>query len=640
MISDSDLQTIVEASNRYGSDTQYVFGGGGNTSVKSDELLAIKASGFELGTIVASQFVLMDRKAIQTVYDYETPADKHEREALIKDVMAAAVCKGSSGRPSVEAPLHELIPEKFVIHTHSILTNGMTCAKNGKSVCAELFPKAMWVAYIDPGYTLAVEIQKLMKAFVESEGYSPRVIILENHGIFVSGNTIEEIDAEYDNVMTTLQAEYDKVGLSMDLDLDEPCADTVAEFAPALRSILADGQLRKTINSAGYFAVVDGPLTPDHIVYAKSYPMIADATADNIAKFEADKGYKPYIIVIEGKAVFSVEKNLKSARLAMESAKNAKQVEQLTHAFGGPQFLTDEQRIFIEEWEVESYRKTLIEGGNEKRLQGKIALITGGAQGFGLGIAKGLADNGAQVIIADMNLDGAKKAADEINAAHAKDTAIALEVNIADESSMEAMCTALLKETGGLDILVANAGVVRSGSVKEMELKDFDFNTSVNYTGYFLSAKHLARIMAKQYLCDNCDWCDIIQINSKSGLEGSNKNAAYAGSKFGGIGLTQSFALELVEDHVKVNAVCPGNYLDGPLWSDPEKGVFIQYLKAGKVPGAKTVEDVRKAYEAKVPMNRGCLPEDVLKAILYIVEQKYETGQAVPVTGGQVMMSS
>ena len=96
--------------------------------------------------------------------------------------------------------------------------------------------------------------------------------------------------------------------------------------------------------------------------------------------------------------------------------------------------------------------------------------------------------------------------------------------------------------------------------------------------------------------------------------------------------------MELVTDRIKVNSVCPGNFFDGPLWSNPERGLFVQYLNSGKVPGAKTVADVKRFYEAKVPMNRGCYPADVAKAILYAVEQKYETGQAIPVTGGQVML--
>jgi sorbitol-6-phosphate 2-dehydrogenase len=132
---------------------------------------------------------------------------------------------------------------------------------------------------------------------------------------------------------------------------------------------------------------------------------------------------------------------------------------------------------------------------------------------------------------------------------------------------------------------------------------------------------------------------DIIQINSKSGLEGSNKNGAYAGGKFGGIGLTQSFAMELVADNIKVNAICPGNFFEGPLWSDPDRGLFVQYLNTGKVPGAKTIADVQAFYEAKVPMGRGCRGADVAKAIYYAVEQNYETGQAIPVTGGQIMLN-
>ena len=268
------------------------------------------------------------------------------------------------------------------------------------------------------------------------------------------------------------------------------------------------------------------------------------------------------------------------------------------------------------------------------RLAGKVTIVTGAAQGFGKGIAEELYQEGAAVVIADMNLPLAEQVAAGLGG-----RAVAVAVNVSDEESVANMVAQTVEKFGGLDMLLANAGVVRSGPLASFEKKDMDFVTSINYTGLFLCCKYAAVIMQAQHEAAPEKMFDIIAMSSKSGLVGSNKNFAYAGSKFGAIGLVQSFALELCTSNIKVNAICPGNYLDGPLWSDPEKGLFVQYLQAGKVPGAKTVDDVWRFYEAKVPMNRGCLPLDVARAVMYCVEQQYETGQAIPVTGGQVMLS-
>ncbi len=272
-----------------------------------------------------------------------------------------------------------------------------------------------------------------------------------------------------------------------------------------------------------------------------------------------------------------------------------------------------------------------------------VILVTGAAQGFGLEIAKGLAAAGAQLVVADLNDSSAASRAAEINAATGRDCATAIRVDVTDETSVETLFTRVCRLYGGVDVVISNAGVLKAGSVKELDRSAFDFVTRVNYTGFFLMTKHAARLLARQNEAAHAAnrepfYSDIIEINSKSGLVGSNKNGAYAGSKFGGIGLVQSFALELVTDNIKVNAICPGNFFDGPLWSDPETGLFVQYLRAGKVPGATTIAEVRRAYESKVPMQRGATGLDVLRAILYVVEQRYETGQAVPVTGGQEML--
>jgi sorbitol-6-phosphate 2-dehydrogenase len=270
---------------------------------------------------------------------------------------------------------------------------------------------------------------------------------------------------------------------------------------------------------------------------------------------------------------------------------------------------------------------------------GKVAMVTGAAQGFGLEIAQSLADEGATVVLADINVDGAKKAARTICDTHGEHRAMGVAMNVTDEDSIAAALDETVRAFGGLDVFISNAGVLKAQSVKTQPRKDFDFVTAVNYTGYFLCVQAAAPILAAGHLADTAYTSDIIQINSKSGLVGSNRNSAYAGSKFGGIGLTQSFALELVGEGIKVNAICPGNFFDGPLWSDPQNGLFVQYLREGKVPGAKTIEDVRRAYEAKVPMGRGCTPADVMEALYYVVAQRYETGQAIAVTGGQVMLS-
>jgi len=282
--------------------------------------------------------------------------------------------------------------------------------------------------------------------------------------------------------------------------------------------------------------------------------------------------------------------------------------------------------------------KTKPEFKANRYMEGKVVVVTGGAQGIGACLVRSLVKLGAFLFVADINRDGAEQLVEELNHLYNKKCALVVRVDVTDEQSVQEMVEDIVENVGGIDVFINNAGVLQAGSVKEMDYQDFQYVNKVNYFGYFLCTKYVSRVMAWQNKGHPDYWTDIIQINSKSGLEGSYKNCAYAGSKFAGIGLTQSFAKELLEDNIKVNAICPGNFFEGPLWSDPQNGLFIQYLKSGKVPGARTIDDVRRFYESKVPMGRGCHGEDIVKAVLYVIGQKYETGQAIPVTGGQVML--
>ncbi len=261
----------------------------------------------------------------------------------------------------------------------------------------------------------------------------------------------------------------------------------------------------------------------------------------------------------------------------------------------------------------------------EKPLQDRIAIVTGGAQGLGAAICQRLAGEGAHVVVADLNLDGAEATAAAIEAQTGRRT-LALGVDVTDEAQVEAMVQRTIDEFGRLDILISNAGVLIAEAVDEFPAARWRAVIEVNLVGYFLCAKHAARVMKAQRRGT------IIQINSKSGKKGSYKNSAYAASKFGGIGLTQSIALELAEYGVRVNALCPGNLLDSPLWVD---SLYAQYAKKWGI----SEEEVRQKYIDQVPMKRGCSYDDVTNVILFLAsdQSSYMTGQAINVTGGQEM---
>ena len=272
------------------------------------------------------------------------------------------------------------------------------------------------------------------------------------------------------------------------------------------------------------------------------------------------------------------------------------------------------------------------------RLSGRVIAVTGGAQGFGREIGMILAKNGAQVIFADVNLPKAQDAAEQANQLTSAANARAVYCDVSSESSVRHMCQSIAREYGGMDVMCSNAGICSAGSLEQLSAETFEKVTSINYTGFFLVCKYASRSMKIQQLFDENFFGDIIQTNSKAGLKGWLNNSAYCGSKFGGIGLVQSLSRELIRYRIKINAVCPGNYYEGPLWSDPDHGLFVQYFNAGKVDGAQSPADVRDWYFSQEIFGRGCTPADVATAIMYCIEQQYETGQAIPVAGGLEML--
>ncbi len=653
------LTDLLEMSNRYGANPAYVLAGGGNTSVKDGDSLYVKSSGASLAAITREGFVRLHRPRLREIFEKSYSADGDRREAeVLRDMMDARCLGEEAKRPSVEALLHEAMPFTYVLHIHPALENGMTCGKNGRKSFEELFgQEGVWVDAILPGYTLAVRVRQQLEAFHEKFGRTPVYVAIENHGIFYGGETVGKVDA-------AVAAMNDKL-LSLvpdaaDLGAVEYDREFAALLAPAVRCLATESgcgvavfsacrAVLDAVQSEERFSQVYTSFTPDHIVYCNDKTLFIEKDDLNAAYEELERavdtyvrknGRKPKIIGVRGLGVYACGATKKEADTARDVFLDAVKVSVYARSFGGGKPMPEELVDAINNWEVERYRKSvsLADGGN-RRLEGKIAVVTGSAQGFGSGIAREMAAAGAYITVADLNREGAAAVAEELNRSCGAGSAVACGADVGSEDSVRDMIYSTALEYGGLDVYVSNAGILRAGGLEEMELRTFELMTKVNYTAFFLGAKYASRIMKIQHRFNKDLYMDIIQINSKSGLSGSNRNFAYAGGKFGGIGLTQSFALELAEYGIKVNAVCPGNFFDGPLWSDPENGLLVQYLRTGKVPGAKTIEDVKRAYESKVPLGRGCTVPDVARAIFFVVEQVYETGQAIPVTGGQEMLN-
>ena len=653
------MAEIVELSHKYGANPDFVLAGGGNTSVKDEDFLYIKGSGTTLATITEEGFVKMNRAKLNAMFErsYSSDAAKREEEVLV-DMMAARESSELAKRPSVETLLHNIINYKYIVHTHPAMINGVTCGKKGKTIAKKLWgDKVIWIDLVEPGFVLASVVKRALDEHKEKTGKDGDIILLQNHGIFVAGNTQKDIDKKYNLIINAIKKESQVKPNLKEASFDK---ERAALLAPAVRMLLRNGgtsivkfytnkQVQAFLKDKASFKPVSSAYSPDHIVYCRPEAAFVKAVDDvdkqyavleqTIADYKEKWGFLPKVVAVQGLGYFAWGNSIKNAAICGEVFMDAVKIGAYSQNFGGPLFMTDYMIDFICNWEVESYRsKVSLAGGATKRLDNKIAIVTGSAQGFGQGIAEEMLKEGANVVIADLNIELASTNSQNMNEKYGAGHSIALGGNVGEEESVKDMVYNTVLAYGGLDIFVNNAGIAIAGGLEEMVVGKFQLVTTVNYTAYFLCAKYASRIMKIQNRFDKSYMMDIIQINSKSGLEGSKNNFAYAGSKFGGVGLTQSFALELVGYNIKVNCICPGNLLNGPLWSDPVKGLFVQYLNAGKVPGAKTVADVREYYESKVPMHRGCEIIDVARAIFYIVEQEYETGQAIPVTGGQVML--
>ena len=352
----AELAALAAMSNKYGANPQYVLAGGGNTSFKSAENLWIKGSGTALATIKAEDFVVMDRSKLNLMWTADYPENEAAREsAVLQDMMDARV-EGETRRPSVETLLHDLFPQKYILHVHPTLINGLTCSVEAEAGMRKLLPEAVWVDACKPGYILALECKEKMDAFKAAYGRDADLLFLQNHGIFFAADTAEAVGQLAEKTMATVTAAITRFPNEAAVEVDEARVEAIREKLAALYGGACYFLTNQEI--LGYDPATES-LSPDHIVYAKAKQLALDTEEkleEAFAAFEAANGYKAKITFIKGLGMFACDATEKSAQTAASVMYDAVKVVCYAESFGGvqpmPAFLID----FIVNWEVESYR--------------------------------------------------------------------------------------------------------------------------------------------------------------------------------------------------------------------------------------------------------------------------------------------
>ena len=370
-----EIAKLIEVSQSYGKQKDYTLGGGGNTSFKDQNHLYVKASGHSLATITEDGFAVLDRGKLQAMIHKTYSEDPQTREYEVKeDLMASRIDPKSDLRPSVETSLHETINYAYVVHMHPHMINGMLCSKNAASFTRELFSDmGVYVPYTDPGMILFKKVLKLIEEHRETHSKDPNYIFLQNHGVFVNADSVEEINELYQYIDKQLMSVIrERLSIS-DRKIPFPAQKQLKvlyDYLPS--SKVSDHRFnslieRFTSNQSTLRGVLK-PFIPDQIVYCKAYPLIipySDKVIDAndlemmFTDYKKHHGFDPKVVLIEKGPLFAVEDSKKSADLVLDMFEDAMRIAYYSEFFGGQNFMSDDQIAFIENWEVEHYRQKI-----------------------------------------------------------------------------------------------------------------------------------------------------------------------------------------------------------------------------------------------------------------------------------------
>ena len=669
------LAALVYRSNLLGSDRALANQGGGNTSAKGTALdhagreqrvLWVKGSGTDLASITATGFAALRLDEILPLRGRESMED-----AAMVDYLRRSALGPDQPRPSIETLLHAFVTADHVDHTHPDAIVALTSSPDGRRLAEEAFgDEAVWLDYQRPGFDMSKRIADLLDA-----NPAARAVLLEKHGLVTWGATPQESYRDTIEFVTRAaqaldQAGHGRFGLGggKAAELGEDEADALLGWAlPALRGALladADGvvlEVDRTPEAVAFASSARAPEVsqvaapcPDHLINTKHKPLVADfdpetqgaaelaqALRDGVADYgrwyrdyyerNLDDETRPFpidpvgprVVLIPGVGIVTSGADAARARTARDLYHRAIAVQDAAEAVGGFRSLSESEAFAIEYWPLERYK--LAQAPPRGELAGKVAFVTGGASGIGRATARLLAGRGAHVVVADLNVDGAREVAEELVAAHGLRRALAVAADVTDESAVRAAVGAAVLAYGGLDILVASAGLATSAALTETTLEDWELNYAVLARGYFLAAREAFRVLIEQGRGGS-----VVFVGSKNALVAGANASAYSSAKAASLHLARCLAEEGGPQGIRVNTVNPDAVIqDSSIWSSDWKAERASTYGV-------TEDDLQTFYRGRTKLGVDVFPEDVAEAIGFLVGPRStkSTGNVINVDGG------
>lgn len=671
----SGLEQLVYRSNLLGADRRVCNWGGGNTSSKTIEkdfrgrdieVMWVKGSGSDLATMKAGNFTGLRMDDIRPLFEREEMTDE-EMVAYLANCMIDA----KHPRASIETLLHAFLPFKHVDHTHPDAIISLCCADNGQEIAREIYGnRFVWVPYIRPGFKLSKMIAEGVLANPNAE-----LVLMEKHGLVTWGETQEECYAKtiaiineaeaYIEAKSAAQAAEGRVfGGQFAKPLEEAQRRAIAaEIMPLVRGLASgekpvivtfddEGDVLEFVGSrdAGELSQV-GAACPDHLVHTKVVPLfinwkpdaadvaglkeklqagIAEYKAQYQAYFERNKQANdvmfdaaPRVILIPGIGMLNTGKSWVNSKLSGALYHRAIAVMKGATAIGRFVSLSENESYNVEYWPLELYKLSLAPA--EAEFSRKVAFITGGAGGIGSETARRLAEEGAHVVLADLNLEGAQKVAAEINAKYGENRALAVKMDVTQEEQVAQAYAKTALTYGGVDIIVNNAGLATSSPFTETSLQEWNLNMSVLGTGYFLVAREAFKLMKEQGLGGS-----MVFIGSKNSVYAGKNVTAYSSAKALEAHLARCIAAEGGELGIRVNTILPDAILQGSaIWNSNWRNE--RAAAYGIEP-----DQLEEYYRKRTTLLVNIYPRDIAEGVAFFASSKAAktTGCMLTIDGG------